>query len=1163
MKNLIKNIELNPTVADNHLRLIEEYIKNNGNSLVVEQLYEGALSECGLHPSEGPIIWSDYRSYLNKLDNLCSESRVKRIRHLFFRQMSLPLSGLPDLFDEYRLWEEELFEKSVDSFNMAEEHFMKGQQEWNLRKPYEMKIHTDNVSNIQELFDAWMLYINFEKDKMISIEYSSNIDHNIDSNSYSTIFTCKKECSLIEYKYDPKDSVIMAYRRALDDLGSLRIDLWFEFANFISTTYNCPHLLMNVYCSSLKHFERNPKLWILYLRTIVEAAKDRVSHYNSFDHHYTPGCKIRSSSIWYPLNEEILCLSDETDIREFYMNKILTELGIIKELFKSMKNELVEMYTVIAHSIFDLVEFKSSKPTNDDLLFDNEMKGEIVNDIVYNKSNKDSHNNLLECSDKYKSFRVKTFKVLRDVYLEGEKVIVEILKENEKIETGDHFLTQESILIFYSQWMSFESMNPDGFSTLISVIEKIVDNFESKSSVLLSLIFSVAKEKFGDCSDFRKKMEDLISKKSKRVHSEIAAEWDNALMLSTLIENFEKRKSRLISSNISSPIVSNISSSTSISKRNDSSFPYQDQVSFSNSNVNKLKYFNGSQKMNILSENGNLKDSNEGDFVCLSEIKFRRDKRRFRRNFPESDYDASSECSSESNSIKSALIQNSNNVGNKMALSFTPSSTANNVSLQNMISNASINNNLTQGSFIVSPFSPGYSTIGSQKNAIRTSDIVDTSTTGGGLSLNQKSPFSGGSLFDLELRTQCTWDGREAIEPSIAPPIPPIPTLSSISVSSSSSHSSGRKRNSRLSIQPISILEANSMERSCDESSMPPPSYTPKKSRVEKKSGVNYSFQSSEDSDLNVVQESLYNSKIKREQRDYESGNKEEKDIVSSNLEIEGNRTLFLRFPLDLEMSEDLILTKYFEKYSKNIKEIRIVKNINGKNKGFAYIDLESDNEASDIIKDSDFIELLLADKISVSLSDPPKRFATNGSSSVTKESNSKNDRYKFRRRKKGQIEERKNSLNSTILVKNIDKSLDENSVVNHFQNCLDLKVKNISLPKDDKGNSRGFAFIEFFHPHDALTAHMLNESRLGKNSITINSSTRPLTIPKNSKIHESKDSINARLTPRIKSKQKLPLNRQCSIKFGQDDAEQGKNIDNKNCPFLTNEDFRKMFSLV
>ncbi|KAK6589167.1 RNA-binding protein [Cryptosporidium xiaoi] len=1151
MKNLIRNIELNPTTADNHLRLIEEYRKNNGDSLAVEQLYEGALSECGLHPSEGPIIWSGYRSYLNKLDELCSETRVKRIRYLFYRQMSLPLSGLPDLFDEYRLWEEELFEKSTESLNMAEEHFIKGQQEWNLRKPYEMRIHTDNVSNIQELFDAWMLYINFEKDKMISIEYSSNIDHDMNSDSYSSTCVCNKEGSLTEYKYDPKDSVIMAYRRALDDLGSLRIDLWFEFANFISTTYNCPHLLLNVYYSSLKHFEKNPKLWILYLRTIVEAAKDRISHYNSLGHHYTPSCKIRSSSVWYPLNEEILCLSDETEIKEFYMNKILTEFSIIKELFKSMKNEMIEMYTIIADSIFDLVKFKSFGPNEGNSLSEKNMDRDFIGNVGNNEVIKD-HKHNLEYSDKYKLFKEKAFEVLKNIYIEGDGVIIEIFKESEQIIEGENFfLMEESVLMFYSQWMNFESMNPDGISTLISIIEKIIDNFESKLKMLLPLIFSVAKEKFGDCNDFRKKIEDLISKKPEGIHSKVVDEWDKAVAISTLIENFEKRKSKLPNSNALSPIINHISSGTSISKKNDT---YQDQIFSSTSLVNKLQYFNGNQKIQILSESGRSRDSNEGDFVCLSEIRFRRDKRRFRRNLFESDYDSSSECSSESNSIKSAFIQNSSNIVNKMARNFTPPSTPNNISLQKMVSNASVNN-FPQNLFLVSPCSPGYNTNnynnvnGLQHNTMQTNEIMDTSTTGGGLSFHQRSPFGGGSLCDLELRTQCTWDGREAIEPSIAPPIPPIPALSSIS--SSSSHSSYRKRNSRFSVQPISLLEANSTERSCDESSMPPPSYTPKKGRIERKSESNCLFQSSEDSDINIIQESIDRSKKEETYLD--------KNVVSSNLDTEIKGTLFLRFPLDLEISEDLVLTNYFEKYSKSIKEIRIVKNSSGENRGFAYIDLKSERIASDIINDSNFIKLLSNYKILVSLSDDPKQFCVN--ENVLKDANSEKNRYRFRRRKKRQIEKKKNSCDSTILVKNIDKSLDEKSIVDHFQNCLDLKVKNISLSKDEKGNSRGFAFIEFLNSDDALTAHMLNESKLGKNSITINSSTRPLTIPRSNQVREKGDFINARFIPRTKSRQKLPPNRRNNSNSDQISTEKGVETDSKSHS-LTNEDFRKMFSL-
>jgi squamous cell carcinoma antigen recognized by T-cells 3 len=103
----------------------------------IRRMCECAVRDFGLHGTEGPKIWSVYRHFeqliLQKILELanCGESpntqdrkdvqtvapnslaerdplkmakqQTERVRSLFCRQMQLPLSGLQDLWDEYRL----------------------------------------------------------------------------------------------------------------------------------------------------------------------------------------------------------------------------------------------------------------------------------------------------------------------------------------------------------------------------------------------------------------------------------------------------------------------------------------------------------------------------------------------------------------------------------------------------------------------------------------------------------------------------------------------------------------------------------------------------------------------------------------------------------------------------------------------------------------------------------------------------------------------------------------------------------------------------------------------------------------------------------------------------------------------------------------------------
>ncbi|KAL3129001.1 rrm domain-containing protein [Cryptosporidium hominis] len=1135
MRNLIKDIELYPTIADNHLRFIESNIKGEAGLKEVEQLYEGALSVCGLHPAEGPVIWSEYRRFLSHQNEENLSLRVSKVRDLFYRQMSLPLSGLPDLLDEYRIWEEELPAENRESFDVAKEHYLRGQQEWSLRKPLEMRVQTDNVSNLQELFDAWMLYINFEKDRMLSIDYSSNAVPPQESHS-----GCNNCNSSIKYRFDTKDSVIMAYRRALDDLGSIRIDLWLELANFISTTTNCPHLLSTVYASSLQHFSTNPKLWMFYLSAKAESIKDITSHFCQLHHFYGPGCKARSSATWYPQNYQILKITSLKEMLEIALENYISELSRFQEIFSKSKQDALELYFVVTNSLIDINKSLKSQ-----------LDTAKTSNITYEQTHLEGIN-ILELEE-------LIFKKLEKLYLKGEELLLGSnvgLVEGDANGRGEKFdILEESAALFYSRWFDFELLRSANLKeVIISILEKFLDKEEEQVMNLLPIIISVIKGRLTaqDQIEIGPVLIERFSGCSEKIKAKVLSEWESTESFVKYKDSNKRQRLDAFEGDpniLYSPNIGKIS--LGVSSSSSEGVPTQEvsQCILPLPIIHQGPMINGSSRTSSsrsISKNNDI----EGDFVCLSEIRLRRDKRRSRRNFTESDYDTSSECSSESNSISALLGSSGTNGGRQFLRNFTPPGTPS-YSIQKVPGViAHQNHNLK------SPRSPTI-TSGLQQTALHSDQPGSNSFTPKGSHLI-RSP--GMVPQDLEARTQCTWDGREAIEPSIAPPIPPIPTISSISsVSSNSSHSSlGARQIERSISQFVSLGEQqiSISERTVDDQNMPPPTYTPKKNKLDRSNekggiqressitSVSMAVSACEDSDLNSSpKESL----------------KTGKDLPSDSYQED---TLFIRFPQDQDMDEERLRGILLDHFLIQISQIRIVRDPKGKPKGFAYVDIEPE-KIDEIMKNSEELKRLEEIGIQVKASNPPKSQAPR--KSLSSRGNSKYKRQTRRKQAQGQQDS-----STTILIKNIDKSLDEKQVISHFQDSLGLKVKNISISRDQSGASRGFAFMDFFESGDALAAHMLNESKLGSSSITVSSSTRPLTFPKstNSDV-DLTDSLNARFVPRTKSKQKLPPGRigmkgretKVNTSTFHEDLELGNQQETVNkTTSLTNDDFRKLF---
>ncbi|PFH31523.1 hypothetical protein BESB_024890 [Besnoitia besnoiti] len=84
----------------------------------------------------------------------------------------------------------------------------------------------------------------------------------------------------------------------------------------------------------------------------------------------------------------------------------------------------------------------------------------------------------------------------------------------------------------------------------------------------------------------------------------------------------------------------------------------------------------------------------------------------------------------------------------------------------------------------------------------------------------------------------------------------------------------------------------------------------------------------------------------------------------------------------------------------------------------------------------------------------------------------------------------------TTIFVKNLAFSVDEEGLSNHFASLCNVTPSHTVVCRDGSGKSRGFGFVKFEKEADALAAMLANDSNLSGRCITVSRSMRSITTP-------------------------------------------------------------------
>ncbi|XP_058215043.1 uncharacterized protein LOC131326319 [Rhododendron vialii] len=212
--------------------------------LKARDLFERALTAAGLHVAEGHRIWEAYREFeqaifytIDATDVEAREKQIQRIRHIFHRQMSIPLGELRSTLVAYKSWEAE--HGTVPDANSGEldgvssyvaSAYQKALEMLNARVLFEERVSRLDAPDVERL-QEYMAYLKFEQ--------SSG---------------------------DPA-RVQLLYERAITEFP-ISNALWFDYTRYMDSTLKASSIVRDVYLRATKNCPWVGELWVRYLLSL-------------------------------------------------------------------------------------------------------------------------------------------------------------------------------------------------------------------------------------------------------------------------------------------------------------------------------------------------------------------------------------------------------------------------------------------------------------------------------------------------------------------------------------------------------------------------------------------------------------------------------------------------------------------------------------------------------------------------------------------------------------------------------------------------------------------------------------------------------------------------------------------------------------------------------
>lgn len=202
-------------------------------------LFERALTAAGLHVAGGHRIWEMYREFeqailftFDETDSGAKEKQIQRVRSLFHRQLSIPLTNLKSTLVAYKAWEAD--HGSLNDVNSRESEDLPSHVVSVYQKALEMlndRAHLEeNISknNATEKLQAFMTYLKFE--------HTSG---------------------------DPARIQIL-YERAILEFP-ISTDLWLDYTQYLDKTFKTARIVRDSYYRATRNCPWVGELWVRYL----------------------------------------------------------------------------------------------------------------------------------------------------------------------------------------------------------------------------------------------------------------------------------------------------------------------------------------------------------------------------------------------------------------------------------------------------------------------------------------------------------------------------------------------------------------------------------------------------------------------------------------------------------------------------------------------------------------------------------------------------------------------------------------------------------------------------------------------------------------------------------------------------------------------------------
>ncbi|KAH6825918.1 EMBRYO DEFECTIVE 140 [Perilla frutescens var. hirtella] len=228
-----------------YLNFVQEHDPSISECSVVgiskaRNLFERALTAAGLHVAGGHRIWELYREFeqailftIGETDSAAKEKQIQRVRSLFHRQLSIPLTNLKSTLVAYKAWEAD--NESLKDVNSKESE--------------------DLPSHVVSVYQKALEMLN----------HRAHLEENISKNDAETE-KLQDFMTYLKFEHSSGDParIQILYERAILEFP-ISADLWLDYTQYLDKTFKTARIVRDSYYRATRNCPWVGELWVRYL----------------------------------------------------------------------------------------------------------------------------------------------------------------------------------------------------------------------------------------------------------------------------------------------------------------------------------------------------------------------------------------------------------------------------------------------------------------------------------------------------------------------------------------------------------------------------------------------------------------------------------------------------------------------------------------------------------------------------------------------------------------------------------------------------------------------------------------------------------------------------------------------------------------------------------